>query len=84
MYLCLYKIIPCSRNGVDLGGVIEVIQGAVALDKIKMPLKPYFVRKFGDVNSDTFRNAQIAFVNSLAGYSVLSYLLALKVSWKDF
>jgi phosphatidylinositol 4-kinase len=43
-------------------------------------IKDYYVSKFGPEGTPVFRAAQAKFVASMAGYSVLCYLLGIKVS----
>mmetsp|Transcript_22557 Transcript_22557/g.22384 ORF Transcript_22557/g.22384 Transcript_22557/m.22384 type:complete len:193 (+) Transcript_22557:1635-2213(+) len=41
-------------------------------------LRRYYVKTFGSVKSKTFKKARRAFVRSLAGYSLLCYILQIK------
>jgi phosphatidylinositol 4-kinase len=42
-------------------------------------LKQYYLTKFGPEGSEGFHAAQLAFASSLAAYSVVCYLLHIKV-----
>ncbi|KAL7672480.1 hypothetical protein ACOME3_007364 [Neoechinorhynchus agilis] len=63
-------------------GLIEPVRNAVSIHQIKktfgFTLKDYFIKKFGNTNSEDYLNAQKNFVESLAGYSVVCYLLQVK------
>ena len=41
-------------------------------------LKDHFVQKFGLEKSSGYRNAQLNFIRSLAGYSMVTYILNIK------
>lgn len=41
-------------------------------------LKDHFVKTFGEPSSETYKNAEDAFVRSLAAYSIICYILQLK------
>ncbi|KAG0669313.1 phosphatidylinositol-4- kinase [Maudiozyma exigua] len=63
-------------------GVIDVLPNSVSRDMLGREavngLYEYFVSKFGDENTIEFQRARNNFVKSLAGYSVISYLLQFK------
>lgn len=67
-----------------IGGIVETITDAVSIDKLKKSypdmesLRNYYVKTFGSVKSKTFKRARQAFVRSLAGYSLLCYILQIK------
>ncbi|SCV00603.1 LAMI_0G06128g1_1 [Lachancea mirantina] len=63
-------------------GVIDVLPNSISRDMLGREavngLYEYFVTKFGHENTIEFQNARNNFVKSLAGYSVISYLLQFK------
>lgn len=63
-------------------GVIDVLPNSISRDMLGREavngLYEYFVTKFGDESTIEFQNARNNFVKSLAGYSVISYLLQFK------
>ncbi|SMN20386.1 similar to Saccharomyces cerevisiae YLR305C STT4 Phosphatidylinositol-4-kinase that functions in the Pkc1p protein kinase pathway [Maudiozyma saulgeensis] len=63
-------------------GVIDVLPNSVSRDMLGREavngLYEYFISKFGDENTIEFQRARNNFVKSLAGYSVISYLLQFK------
>mmetsp|Transcript_13007 Transcript_13007/g.14975 ORF Transcript_13007/g.14975 Transcript_13007/m.14975 type:complete len:312 (+) Transcript_13007:1435-2370(+) len=68
-----------------IGGIVETITNAVSIDRLKKSypemdsLRTYYVKTFGgSVKSAVFKKARKAFVRSLAGYSLLCYLLQIK------
>uniref|UniRef100_A0A8D8RP27 Phosphatidylinositol 4-kinase beta n=3 Tax=Cacopsylla melanoneura TaxID=428564 RepID=A0A8D8RP27_9HEMI len=73
-----YKILCLS----DDSGLIEPILNTVSLHQIKknsqLSLLEYFVKEFGDVNSEGFLVAQKNLVQSTAAYSLVCYLLQVK------
>jgi hypothetical protein len=73
-----YSIIVTSQDS----GMIEPILNAVSLHQIKkhskLSLLNYFIHEYGPVTSEEFLNAQRAFVQSCAGYCVVSYLMQVK------
>ncbi|XP_064651750.1 phosphatidylinositol 4-kinase beta-like [Lineus longissimus] len=73
-----YSIIVTSQDS----GMIEPILNAVSLHQIKknskLSLLNYFIREYGPTNSEEFLNAQRAFVQSCAGYCIVSYLMQVK------
>ena len=65
------------------GGVIQLIKDASSVDGIKkaantQSLHQYFVRAYGGEHTLAFSNAQRNFVESMAGYSIICYLLQIK------
>lgn len=75
LYLRSYEIIVTSSNT----GIIEYIPNTVSVDRLKYTwhdtsLLEIFRREF----EGNFERAQTNFINSLAGYSLLCYLLAVK------
>ena len=74
LQLCAYEIIITSRNS----GLIEFIPDSISIDGIKRKTNTdlnTFYRKFFYHH---FKEAQNNFVESLAGYSLVTYLLNLK------
>lgn len=64
-------------------GLLEFIDDANSIDGIKkstgiLQLSKFYEAAFGSVDSRTFLNAQQRFVESMAGYSVIAYLLQIK------
>ncbi|KNE61445.1 hypothetical protein AMAG_06271 [Allomyces macrogynus ATCC 38327] len=69
-------------------GIIETVRNTVSIHSLKkamyarhgesFTLKDYFVREFGAEGSAPFTRAQRAFMVSLAGYSIVSYVLQTK------
>lgn len=63
-------------------GVIDVLPNSISRDMLGREavngLYEYFITKFGDEGTIEFQNARNNFVKSLAGYSVISYLLQFK------
>ncbi|KAI8390331.1 kinase-like domain-containing protein [Blakeslea trispora] len=76
----------------DDSGLIETVKNSISIHSIKkeaytrkwneqgavFSLKDYFVRRWGPIESPRYKKAQDAFMRSLAGYSVASYLLQIK------
>ncbi|CCF58901.1 hypothetical protein KAFR_0F03050 [Kazachstania africana CBS 2517] len=63
-------------------GVIDVLPNSISRDMLGREavngLYEYFISKFGPEDTIEFQNARSNFVKSLAGYSVISYLLQFK------
>lgn len=81
LYLRPYEITAVSSSA----GMIEVIPDAVSVDSIKrrfFPSSPsllsYFTTTYGRPGSRSFDAARNNFVESLAGYSLLCYLLQIR------
>lgn len=73
----------------DGGGLIETVANSLSLHSIRkaglartkgelFTLKDHFVRTFGPVTSPDYLAAVDAFVSSLAGYSLVTFVLSLK------
>jgi phosphatidylinositol 4-kinase len=66
----------------DLGGFIEVVQDCDSRDQIgktyETNLYDYFIDTFGQENSNEFRQARKNFIESLAAYGIISYILQIK------
>ena len=74
-----YTIMSTSPDA----GVIELIKDASSLDGIKkasntQSLHQYFTRAYGGENTHAFAAAQRNFIESMAGYSIICYLLQIK------
>lgn len=75
-----YGIIATSADS----GVIEAIPDTVSLDVLRRCVPSYtslidfYERFYGDRTSEAFREARENFVKSLAGYSIICYLLQIK------
>jgi len=81
IWLFTYRILSTSKTT----GLIEVIKDATSIDGLKKSdgypekggLRNYFIETYGK-DTESFRTAQRNFMSSLAGYSLVSYLLGLK------
>lgn len=75
-----YNIIATSSEA----GLIETLYDAKSIDSIKkdtpnvVTLQDYFIGRFGGRGSSGYKKAVKAFVQSMAGYAVVSYLLNIK------
>jgi len=73
-----YRILVLSNDS----GMIEPILNTVSLHQIKknsrMSLLQYFLREYGPTNSEAFLTAQRNFVQSIAAYSLICYLVQVK------
>lgn len=80
LWLRPYNIIATSSDS----GIIETVRDSSSLDSIKRntpnftTLADFFQRKFGERGSPRQRMALRNFVESMAGYSVVQYLLQIK------
>jgi phosphatidylinositol 4-kinase len=82
LWLKTYRILSTSSST----GLIEVLVDATSIDGLKKNenypkqggLRKYFEVTYGGPESESFKEAQRNFMQSLAGYSVVSYLLGLK------
>jgi len=82
LWLKTYRILSTSSTE----GLIEVLTDATSIDGLKKSdgyptergLRGYFETVYGDPDSRSFQAAQTNFMQSLAAYSVVSYLLGLK------
>ena len=65
-----------------MGGFIEVVQDCDSRDQIgktyETDLYDYFVCTFGQEESNEFREARKNFIESLAAYAIISYILQIK------
>lgn len=75
-----YNIIATSSEA----GLIETLYDAKSIDSIKkdtpnvVTLQDYFIGRFGGRGSSGYKKAVKNFVQSMAGYAVVSYLLNIK------
>ncbi|KAL3801102.1 hypothetical protein HJC23_002395 [Cyclotella cryptica] len=82
VWLKTYRILSTSKST----GLIEVLVDAISIDGLKKSeqypetggLRAYFEQVYGSPTSKSFMVAQRNFVRSLAGYSLVAYLLGLK------
>mmetsp|Transcript_18540 Transcript_18540/g.28020 ORF Transcript_18540/g.28020 Transcript_18540/m.28020 type:complete len:901 (+) Transcript_18540:167-2869(+) len=82
VWLKTYKLLSLSCDT----GMIETINDATSLDGLKKSaeypkeggLRAYFEQVYGNPSGSSFQEAQRNFMKSLAGYSLVSYLLGLK------
>lgn len=80
VWLYPYEIIALS----DRGGIIEAVPDTISIDSLKkndpdyIDLKTFFDTHFGPPGSEAFAGAKASFVESLAGYSIVCYLLNIK------
>ncbi|XP_046630632.1 phosphatidylinositol 4-kinase beta-like [Daphnia pulicaria] len=78
LWLRPYRILVLSNDS----GMIEPIINTVSLHQIKkhsrMSLLEYLLREHGPTNSEAFLTAQRHFVESLAAYSLVCYLVQVK------
>lgn len=79
-WLRAYQIISTSSDS----GLIETLTDSISIDSLKkhspnvVTLKDYFVGRFGGRGSQAHKRAVRCFVQSMAGYSIVQYLLNLK------
>eukprot|EP01031_Cornospumella_fuschlensis_P025700 gene25700-31037_t len=85
VYMAPYTVVSL-RVGEErhLGGIIQVVGGGGVHSRDQLgkagykTLQQYFITHFGPVGSEGFLRAQLNFAKSLAGYSILCYLLHIK------
>ena len=79
-WLYPYEIIAITDNG----GVMEAIPDTISIDSLKRndknftTLKDFYERHFGSPGCDEHANAKANFVESLAAYSIVCFLLQVK------
>lgn len=85
LYLRPYKVISNMTRVEDrdyLGGIIECIPSCKSRDEIgkegSSSLYTYFLEKFGSEDTRAFQIARKNFIESLAAYSIASYILQIK------
>ncbi|DAZ96065.1 TPA: hypothetical protein N0F65_005843, partial [Lagenidium giganteum] len=75
-----YDVIAISSTS----GMVEAIADTISIDSLKRndreytTLLDFFTRHFGDPSTSEFRTARSNFVESLAAYSIICYLLQVK------
>jgi len=82
LWLKTYRILSCSSST----GLLEVLVDATSLDGLKKSpnypkeggLRKYFETVYGGPKSESFKAAQTNFMQSLAAYGLVCYLLGLK------
>lgn len=78
LYVNPYRVVATAPGR----GVIDVIPRSISRDQLGREkvnsLYDYFVAKYGGPESIHFQRARINFVQSVAAYSVISYLLQIK------
>eukprot|EP00026_Physarum_polycephalum_P001879 Phypoly_transcript_01882.p1 GENE.Phypoly_transcript_01882~~Phypoly_transcript_01882.p1 ORF type:complete len:672 (+),score=135.23 Phypoly_transcript_01882:1057-3072(+) len=80
LFIHPYKVLATSSED----GMIETVTNAMTLDSIKQLLKPnatlldYFRLLYGGETSREFKKARENFVVSMAGYSLVCYMLQIK------
>ena len=80
LWLRPYRILSLSRDS----GLIELVHDATSIDRLKKgerypgTLRGHFERTYGPVGTRGFAVARRKFLNSLAGYAVVCYLLGIK------
>lgn len=78
LYVYPYRVVATAPGR----GVIDVIPRSISRDQLGREkvnsLYDYFVAKYGGPDSIAFQQARINFVQSVAAYSVISYLLQFK------
>lgn len=79
-WLRAYQIISTSSDS----GLIETLTDSISIDSLKkhspnvVTLEDYFVGRFGGRGSSVHKRAVRNFVQSMAGYSIVQYLLNIK------
>eukprot|EP01040_Poterioochromonas_malhamensis_P016323 gene16323-18507_t len=80
VWIHTYRIMSTSKTT----GLIELIPNAVSLDGLKKKsdypgsLRGWYEQAFGGPNSPQFKRAIDNYVSSMAAYSIIAYLLAIK------
>ena len=82
LWLKTYRILSTSSST----GLIELLTDATSIDGLKKSenypaeggLRKYFEKVYGGPESKAFKAAQTNFMQSLAGYALVAYLLGLK------
>jgi hypothetical protein len=79
-WLYPYDIVALSFRG----GIMEAIPDTISIDSLRKnhphftDLKHFFEEHFGQPGSDSYENAKANFVESLAAYSIVCYMLQIK------
>ncbi|KRX39029.1 Phosphatidylinositol 4-kinase alpha [Trichinella murrelli] len=78
VYLYPYRVVATAPGC----GVIQCVPNSKSRDQLgrqtDFGLYEYFLTKFGDETSESFQNARRNFIQSMAAYSVFSFLLQIK------
>ena len=79
IWLKVYRIIATSSSA----GLVETLTNAISLDGLKkrdgyVSLLHHFEKSYGGATTETFASAQAKFIQSMAGYSLVSYFLQIK------
>jgi hypothetical protein len=80
VWVLTYKIVSTSKST----GLIQLIPNSISLDGLKKgehwpgSLRAYFESTYGPSDSPALKAALESYVQSLAGYSVVTYVLAIK------
>jgi len=80
VWLYPYEIVALSSRG----GIIEAVPDTISLDSLKRndpnfsTLKAFFEQHFGVPGTDSLASAKANFVESLAAYSMVSFLMQIK------
>ncbi|KAI8097412.1 uncharacterized protein BX664DRAFT_326316 [Halteromyces radiatus] len=78
LYVYPYRVVATAPGN----GVIDVLPNSISRDQLGRErvnsLFDYFVAKYGSPDSIAFQRARINFVQSVAAYSLISYLLQFK------
>lgn len=78
-----YKVLPTRTGSKKIpGGILEVVPDVMSRDEIGKTgfstLYDYFVATYGRPESAEFEAARMAFIESLAAYSVVCYIMRIK------
>jgi phosphatidylinositol 4-kinase len=80
VWLFPYEIVALTGRG----GIIECVPDTISLDSLKRndpdftSLKSFFIQHFGHPGSDELADAKANFVESLAAYSIVCFLMQIK------
>eukprot|EP01130_Rhizamoeba_saxonica_P001277 TRINITY_DN11158_c0_g1_i1.p1 TRINITY_DN11158_c0_g1~~TRINITY_DN11158_c0_g1_i1.p1 ORF type:complete len:711 (+),score=171.76 TRINITY_DN11158_c0_g1_i1:13-2145(+) len=79
LWLRPYMVLATSADG----GLLETVKDAISIHGLKEKLnidslRTYFIQAYGNIDSPEFRKAQTNFVESLAAYALVCYLLQIK------
>jgi phosphatidylinositol 4-kinase len=80
VWMLSYRIVSTSKNT----GLIQLIPDAISLDGLKKSpqwpgtLRAHFELSYGPPDSPSFRQAMECYIQSIAAYSIVTYILAIK------
>lgn len=78
LYLYPYRVITTSRGS----GIIEAVPNTMSRhqlgDRIEGTMYEYFIKRYGHPESVAFQRARKNFIESMAAYSVVSFILNIK------